>query len=1093
MSCCYWPFLGDSEKQPHRHSRWRRFSSLSGAFQNTFNFFSKWRVHPQEEPPRTEHTPDRLALRIQLIASMKVKADRARAAVAHRNAYYRRIVLRPDGLTRVAWDSGSLLVLGYTIFEIPYTLIFLRSSCEWDSRVIINLVVDSVFMCEIALNFFTGYYDDTEEFIMDPKLIAKRYLKGWLPIDFLSSLPVDRILCSAGLSLDDESVISSSPAVRGVKVLRMLKLARVLKFLRVLKTWEARSGSKVFSHAIRFLKFLSMMVMTAHMSACVWMLLIEVVQCGYDVTTDSTPEGTMSGHCTCIPQPALHRTDADHCQPWNWLVRYDPQLANDPGLASSKYIVSLYFTIVTLSTVGFGDIVPANDFERIYAVLLSLMGALLFAFCIGSISDLASQGNKTEMALDECHRGLADFLRHKNLPPKIQQAARQQMLHSAKRAPHLVHHCLDSLPSTLKNRIIDKYMSDWIGDLDIFRNMDENFRSHLLSMCHPVLLHPDEFLFRSKESATAMYFLIKGELMMLDETEFELEPRDPKIIARYRRGDLVGEVGLFPDTCPFRTHSVKCKGPAPAELLELRRSDFHLTIKPLYPDIYQTIKDLAMARMVFQDNAAKACLTNLAIVSKRRTVALRRARDNLIATKRRVQRAFMSSDSIKGALLASSSLTNLHPPAPHDEPPVGSKGPALLHPLIKKSSSRSNNIMQAAGSSEAPEEKSATKGAEERARSLSWSSPDPPGLEPFRRSASEGARDSAAQHFDPPPQNGAHTLELPHGVSSETDDDLSPAHRKLPSQPASSPAAIDASSSWLLGGEDARQADSGDLDRRPSKKKELRSPPPPIQVGNRAPGGSLVSGDQTQASAAVAHRSPTAAARGLTPDPATRPMEAGHVEGGVSPVSSVTSARRGPKLAPLPPASPSQLGGGGGLREDGEAALLRALLQRVEEQGREERKGRAEILAALQRQATQVQRLESELGTVKASVAEISKANIALARDVFVVKGDVDEIKSSVSAHGEGDGNVEERLLRMYRYEIKDIHKEVQEHTEASFRSNRTLQSESSPKRLGGNAERHSTSESSNKLLQPHSEKPNSNLGLIRGPSYRRKSSEPDA
>lgn len=28
----------------------------------------------------------------------------------------------------------------------------------------------------------------------------------------------------------------------------------------------------------------------------------------------------------------------------------------------------MYFTIVTLSTVGFGDIVPANDFERIYAV-----------------------------------------------------------------------------------------------------------------------------------------------------------------------------------------------------------------------------------------------------------------------------------------------------------------------------------------------------------------------------------------------------------------------------------------------------------------------------------------------------------------------------------------------------------------------------------------------------------------------------------------------------------------------------------------------------------------------------------------------------
>jgi hypothetical protein len=72
---------------------------------------------------------------------------------------------------------------------------------------------------------------------------------------------------------------------------------------------------------------------------------------------------------------------------------------------------SLYFTIVTLATVGYGDVTPANDIERSYATALALVGAIVFAYCIGSISSLAAQGNSTEAKIEETLKSLTDFFR----------------------------------------------------------------------------------------------------------------------------------------------------------------------------------------------------------------------------------------------------------------------------------------------------------------------------------------------------------------------------------------------------------------------------------------------------------------------------------------------------------------------------------------------------------------------------------------------------------------------------------------------------------------------------------------------------------
>jgi hypothetical protein len=48
----------------------------------------------------------------------------------------------------------------------------------------------------------------------------------------------------------------------------------------------------------------------------------------------------------------------------NWITRYNL----DSQRESDKYIASLYYSIITMATIGYGDIIPQTLYERIYII-----------------------------------------------------------------------------------------------------------------------------------------------------------------------------------------------------------------------------------------------------------------------------------------------------------------------------------------------------------------------------------------------------------------------------------------------------------------------------------------------------------------------------------------------------------------------------------------------------------------------------------------------------------------------------------------------------------------------------------------------------
>lgn len=50
---------------------------------------------------------------------------------------------------------------------------------------------------------------------------------------------------------------------------------------------------------------------------------------------------------------------------------------------AQKYVAALYWSVATLSTLGYGDVIPVNDTERIIASFLTVVGASAYAYMVG--------------------------------------------------------------------------------------------------------------------------------------------------------------------------------------------------------------------------------------------------------------------------------------------------------------------------------------------------------------------------------------------------------------------------------------------------------------------------------------------------------------------------------------------------------------------------------------------------------------------------------------------------------------------------------------------------------------------------------------
>jgi hypothetical protein len=251
----------------------------------------------------------------------------------------------------------------------------------------------------------------------------------------------------------------------------------------------------------------------------------------------------------------------------------------------SSYVLALYWCISTLSSVGYGDVIPTTTGERIYAIGVMMVGVGMYSYIIGNVATILTGIQPARRRYLENMERLSAFMRYRRIPPGLQRKLLDYFSYAwDKMLGYDESRVISELPPSLTGEVSLFLKRDIIEKVPFLKGASEELVREIALQMRPVVYTPGDYVFRAGEPGAEMFFINRGTLEVL--------ARDGvTVFTTLVDGDFFGEIALVLDTP--RTASVRALDYC--DLYALNKEAFDAILRR-YPDFKAHVNKMTKER-----------------------------------------------------------------------------------------------------------------------------------------------------------------------------------------------------------------------------------------------------------------------------------------------------------------------------------------------------------------------------------------------------------------------------------------------------------------------------------------------------------------
>ncbi|XAR69360.1 hypothetical protein NMG60_11000908 [Bertholletia excelsa] len=462
---------------------------------------------------------ERLATNEQSTYSLSLSNGILPSLGAHtrRKAKLRPFIISPFDRRYRCWEYFLVLLVFYTAWVSPFEFAFLKR--PKGPLAIADNVVNGFFAIDIILTFFVAYLDKVTSLLVDDrKLIAWKYARTWLVFDAVSTIPSELA-----------RKILPNP-IQSYGYFSMLRLWRLRRVSSMFARWEKDRNFSYFW--VRCAKLLCVTLFAVHCAGCFFYRIADR-----------------------YPDPRKTWIGEDKEEDFHNLSLW------------TRYVTSMYWSLVTVSTTGYGDLHPVNTDEMLFDMFYMLFNLGFTSYIIGNMTSLIVHISSRTRQFRDTIKAATGFAQRNQIPLRLQEQmiSHLYLRYRADSEGLQQQEVLDSLPKAIRSSISHYLFYQVVDKVYLFRGVSNDLLFQLVTEMKAEYFPPKEDVILQNEAPTDFYIVVTGSVDLIKEKNgTEL------VLAELKTGDICGEIGVLcyrPQLFTVRTKRL-------SQLLRLNRTAF---------------------------------------------------------------------------------------------------------------------------------------------------------------------------------------------------------------------------------------------------------------------------------------------------------------------------------------------------------------------------------------------------------------------------------------------------------------------------------------------------------------------------------------